>query len=40
VLEVALVNPLTPLADEAIVAEPVVAKAAEAAKATDPVIKH
>ena len=40
VLEVALVNPLTPLADEAPVAEPVVAKAAEAAKTTDPVIKH
>lgn len=40
VLEVALVNPLTPLADEAPVAEPVVAKAAETAKATDPVIKH
>ncbi len=40
VLEVALVNPLTPLADEAPVAETVVAKAAETAKATDPVIKH
>ncbi len=40
VLEVALVNPLTPLADEALVAETVVAKAAETAKATDPVIKH
>jgi ATP-dependent Lon protease len=40
VLEVALVNPLTPLADEAPVAETVVAKAAEAAVATDPVIKH
>ncbi len=40
VLEVALVNPLTPLADEAPVVETVVAKAAEAAVATDPVIKH
>ena len=40
VLEVALVNPLTPLADEAPVAETVVAKAAEAAAAADPVIKH
>ncbi|CAN1517263.1 Lon ATP-dependent Lon protease, bacterial type [Burkholderiaceae bacterium] len=40
VLEVALVNPLTPLADEAPVAETVVAKAAETAVATDPVIKH
>jgi len=40
VLEVALVNPLTPLADEAPVAEPVVAKAAETAVVTDPVIKH
>jgi len=40
VLEVALVNPLTPLADEALVAETVVAKAAEATVATDPVIKH
>jgi ATP-dependent Lon protease len=40
VLEVALVNPLTPLADEAPVAETVVAKAAEVAAATDPVIKH
>jgi ATP-dependent Lon protease len=40
VLEVALVNPLTPLADEALVAEPVVAKAAETVTATDPVIKH
>jgi ATP-dependent Lon protease len=40
VLEVALVNPLTPLADEAPVAETVVAKAAEAAVVTDPVIKH
>ncbi|MEI8402079.1 MAG: endopeptidase La [Alcaligenaceae bacterium] len=40
VLEVALVNPLTPLADEAPVAETVVAKAAEAATVTDPVIKH
>jgi ATP-dependent Lon protease len=40
VLEVALVNPLTPLADEAPVAETVVAKAAETAAATDPVIKH
>jgi len=40
VLEVALVNPLTPLADEAPVAETVVAKAAETAKVTDPVIKH
>ena len=40
VLEVALVNPLTPLPDEAPVAETVVAKAAETAVATDPVIKH
>ena len=40
VLEVALVNPLTPLADEAPVAETVVAKAAETAAAADPVIKH
>ena len=40
VLEVALVNPLTPLADEAPVAETVVAQAAEAAAAADPVIKH
>jgi ATP-dependent Lon protease len=40
VLEVALVNPLTPLADEAPVAETVVAKAAETAVVTDPVIKH
>jgi ATP-dependent Lon protease len=40
VLEVALVNPLTPLADEAPVADTVVAKAAEAAVVTDPVIKH
>jgi ATP-dependent Lon protease len=40
VLEVALVNPLTPLADETPVSEPVVAKAAETAKVTDPVIKH
>jgi ATP-dependent Lon protease len=40
VLEVALVNPLTPLADEAPVAETVVAKAAETAAVTDPVIKH
>ena len=40
VLEVALVNPLTSLADEAPVAETVVAKAAETAVATDPVIKH
>jgi ATP-dependent Lon protease len=40
VLEVALVNPLTPLADEAPVAETVVAKAAETSSATDPVIKH
>ena len=40
VLEVALVNPLTPLADEAPVAETVVAKAAETSSTTDPVIKH
>lgn len=40
VLEVALVNPLTPLADEAPVAETVVAKAAETAATADPVIKH
>jgi ATP-dependent Lon protease len=40
VLEVALVNPLTPLADEAPVAETVVAKAAETVVVTDPVIKH
>ncbi len=40
VLEVALVNPLTPLPEEAPVAETVVAKSAEAAAATDPVIKH
>jgi ATP-dependent Lon protease len=40
VLEVALVNPLTPLADDAAVAETVVAKSAETAAATDPVIKH
>ncbi len=40
VLEVALVNPLTPLPDEAPVAETVVAKAAETAAVTDPVIKH
>jgi ATP-dependent Lon protease len=40
VLEVALVNPLTPLADDAAVAETVVAKSAETATATDPVIKH
>ncbi|NQW83399.1 MAG: endopeptidase La [Alcaligenaceae bacterium] len=40
VLEVALVNPLTPLADDAPVAETVVAKAAETAATADPVIKH
>ena len=40
VLEVALVNPLTPLPEEAPVAETVVAKATEAVAATDPVIKH
>ena len=40
VLEVALVNPLTPLADEAPVAETVVAKAAETAIVTDPILKH
>jgi ATP-dependent Lon protease len=40
VLEVALVNPLTPLADEAPVAETVVAKAAETSAVTDPILKH
>ena len=40
VLEVALVNPLTPLPDEAPAAEPVVAKVAEAGSSVDPVIKH
>jgi ATP-dependent Lon protease len=40
VLEVALVNPLTPLADEAPVAETVVTKAAETAAVTDPILKH
>ncbi len=40
VLEVALVNPLMPLPEEAPVAETVVAKATEAVAATDPVIKH
>jgi len=40
VLEVALVNPLTPLAEETPVAETVVAKAVETAASTDPVIKH
>ncbi len=40
VLEVALVNPLTPLPEEAPVTETVVAKATEAVAATDPVIKH
>ncbi|MEI7568780.1 MAG: endopeptidase La [Alcaligenaceae bacterium] len=40
VLEVALVNPLTPLPDETPAAEPVVAKVAEAGSSVDPVIKH
>ena len=40
VLEVALVNPLMPLPEEAPVAETVVAKSAETAAPTDPVIKH
>jgi len=35
-----LVNPLTPLPDEAPAAEPVVAKVAEAGSSVDPVIKH